>query len=286
MLLVLSASLASLAAIAAVVYLAESERAMPGHCAPGLIAIGARCCGQGQVVELGRCVRVPSRCAAGMRIVDTINPGCVAIANRIRYSGGAFRFDEADWQASGLPRTRQVWLGAFELDATEVTAHRWNACVAAGRCAPLDKGAEPGVPVTNVSATAAGAFCRTMSGRLPSSDEWLLAAAGGEARRFAWGQTGLVCRRASFGLVNGPCAIGASGPDLAGARPDGVSPDGALDLSGNVAEWTVERNGAVVARGGSYKSRVAAELQTWAQEPGQGPAVHIGFRCAYDVEQH
>jgi hypothetical protein len=93
-----------------------------------------------------------------------------------------------------------------------------------------------------------------------------------------------VCRRAAFGLDDGPCGQGSTGPELAGGRPDGKSPDGALDLSGNVAEWTLERDGTPVARGGSYRSQVAGELTTWAVERVSGTSPAIGARCAYDVE--
>jgi formylglycine-generating enzyme required for sulfatase activity len=66
-------------------------------------------------------------------------------------------------------------------------------------------------------------------------------------------------------------------------RPEGKTPDGALDLVGNVAEWTVEPNGEFVARGGSYASRVAADLKSWSVERPSGPSPEVGFRCAYDV---
>ena len=81
-----------------------------------------------------------------------------------------------------------------------------------------------------------------------------------------------MCRRAAFGLADGPCGEGATGPELAGSRPDGGNPEGVLDLSGNVAEWTVEADGTFVARGGSYRSHVASELVTWAAERVSGAA--------------
>jgi hypothetical protein len=57
-----------------------------------------------------------------------------------------------------------------------------------------------------------------------------------------------------------------------------------LDLVGNVAEWVVERRGRFTARGGSFRSRQATELKTWASEEQETAAPHIGARCAYDVE--
>lgn len=105
---------------------------------------------------------------------------------------------------------------------------------------------------------------------------------GSESTRYPWGQTGLVCRRATFGLEHGPCSSEATGPDLAGSRPDGATPTGILDLAGNVAEWTNEPNGGTLARGGSFRSRLAADLKTWAARPDP-PGPDVGFRCAYPV---
>jgi formylglycine-generating enzyme required for sulfatase activity len=58
-----------------------------------------------------------------------------------------------------------------------------------------------------------------------------------------------------------------------------VTPDGVLDLAGNVAEWTREPQ-RYVARGGSYRSHSASELKTYAAEVS-GVRPDIGFRCAY-----
>ena len=119
------------------------------------------------------------------------------------------------------------------------------------------------------------AFCRFAGGRLPTGAEWGVAAMGNDARRFPWGATGLVCRRAAYGLAAGPCAHGATGPELAASRPDGATPEGALDLSGNVAEWTREARG-YVARGGSFRSTSAAELKSFAAR-GLPSVGHHGF---------
>jgi formylglycine-generating enzyme required for sulfatase activity len=135
--------------------------------------------------------------------------------------------------------------------------------------------------VTGIEPREAERFCRFENGRLPWGDEWLFAALGKDLRRFPWGATGLVCRRAAFGLESGPCSRGG-GRELAGARADGATPEGVLDLSGNVAEWTAERDGTWLARGGSFRSLSALELKSWATEAAPPRARWVGFRCAYD----
>jgi hypothetical protein len=56
-----------------------------------------------------------------------------------------------------------------------------------------------------------------------------------------------------------------------------------MDLSGNVAEWTREPGRDYSARGGSFRSRSAAELKSWAALPDREKALYIGFRCAYPI---
>jgi formylglycine-generating enzyme required for sulfatase activity len=205
--------------------------------------------------------------------------GCVVEARRIAFTGGRLSLGVEDWQAEGVVQPRTAWVGAFDIDATEVTLERWHHCVQAGVCRAIDE-PEPGLPVIGIEPKESERYCRFENGRLPSGDEWLFAAMGAESRKFPWGATGLVCRRAAFGLEHGPCAE-AGGPDLAGTRPDGATPEGVLDLAGNVAEWTVERDGRRVARGGSFASTSALELKSWASETAPRLA-NMGFRCAYD----
>ncbi|HEX3596365.1 MAG TPA: SUMF1/EgtB/PvdO family nonheme iron enzyme, partial [Polyangiaceae bacterium] len=228
----------------------------------------------------GHCTGRPAACPAGFHAAAS-RRGCVIDERRLKYKGGRLSISSDDWQTEGVVQPRTALVAPFELDDAEVTVERWDHCVRAGVCRTAND-AEPGLPVTSVDAKEAERFCRLENGRLPTGDEWLFAAIGTEGRRFPWGATGLVCRRVAFGLVDGPCAAGG-GVELAGTRPDGATPEGALDLVGNVAEWTTERDGTHVARGGSFKSVAAVELKSWSSEAAQKPARHIGFRCAYDL---
>ncbi|MEO7033297.1 MAG: SUMF1/EgtB/PvdO family nonheme iron enzyme [Polyangiaceae bacterium] len=275
----LAAGVGVLASIAIIVRFAQAERRVPARCPAGLDAQDARCCGAGQgLTATGQCAGNATACAVRMQRDD--GGACVLPDERVHIAGGTSHFGAADWESPAqLPRDMSV--AAFEIDRAEVTVARFRLCAAANECPKVSEESEPGRPVRNINPAEAARFCAYAGGRLPTSDEWLFAAAGSAWRRFPWGNTGLVCRRATFGLVVGPCGRAGSGPDFAGARPDGATPEGVLDLAGNVAEWTREADGSFVARGGSYRSELAGDLKTWAVEVRQTRAPHIGFRCAY-----
>lgn len=276
-----AAAVAALASIAISVRFAQSERRAPARCPPGLAVQDWRCCGVGQVLASnGQCSGLASACSTEMQRNDS--GACVLPEARINLAGGTSQLGTPDWEGPA-PAPLELDVPPFALDRSEVTVARFRLCAAAGACAKISDDSEPGRPVRNIEPDEASAFCAFAGGRLPSADEWLFAAAGSAGRRYPWGNTGLVCRRASFGLVRGPCAKDGSGPELAGARPDGATPDGVLDLSGNVAEWTLERDGSFAARGGSYRSELAGDLKSWAVEPRQTRAPYVGFRCAYSV---
>jgi sulfatase modifying factor 1 len=268
-------ALAAVASIVITIMVAFAHRLGPARCPEGLVAHGARCCGDGQREAAGRCVGRAVSCAETQTLTAD---GCVAPPKRIAYSGGKALVGSPDWEKHEARGAAGASVGPYELDAFEVTLARYQACVSAGTCSAVSPG-DPGDPVRSVTPEQAETFCRFVGGRLPTGAEWVLAAMGREARRFAWGSTGLVCRRAVYGTTQGPCAEGATGPELAGSRPDGATPDGAFDLSGNVAEWTRELKG-YVARGGSFRSINAGELKSWTEER-TGARLDVGFRCAY-----
>lgn len=270
----------------ALIGLAERERSPPSFCGPGLITLGAHCCGEGQTLRDDHCAGVPLSCPPHMHIATGSNPGCVALNHRTVFGGGRPGIPPPSWSLARVVPPAREPAGPFVLDSTEVTWARYDECVQKQECPGKPGRHEPGLPVTGVNAKQAEAYCQFSGGRLPTGTEWLLAAAGAQGRRFPWGNTGLVCRRSAFGMVSGPCAEDG-GPTLAGARPDSATPDGVLDLSGNVAEWTREPGDSVIARGGSFRSKVAGALETSAVENKQPFAAaagtpYIGFRCAYD----
>ncbi len=199
----------------------------------------------------------------------------------------------SDWEAEGRVRPRTVQAGPFDLDRFEVSIGHVRCPTCPPKVAARLGGRDAARAASYVDLDEARAICAARGGRLPTEDEWIVAAAGDKPRRYPWGDTGAVCRRAAWGLTRGPCGKGATGPDTVGSHPDGTSPLGIHDLAGNVAEW-VEVPGSCdagaepclgVVRGGSYDTDLATELRTWVRRevPATSAEATIGFRCAYDV---
>ena len=262
--------------VAIVVGRSRGGRDEGARCGPGFVAGGARC-----LVPAGApCPRplVPSPL------------GCDAPDVRVLVPEATLVIGPSDWEAEGRVQPRTVHAGPFRMDAFEVTRGRW------GNAAPGDAARA----ASGMTRAEAEAFCESQrdgagAGRLPTEDEWIVAAVSGSSPppRYPWGETGAVCRRAVWGLGAGPCARvapspGAAdpGPDTVGAHPAGDSLLGIHDLSGNAAEWVATEGAggaAAVAKGGSWASDLAADLRVWAEldlAPGARDP-RVGLRCVY-----
>jgi serine/threonine protein kinase/formylglycine-generating enzyme required for sulfatase activity len=112
------------------------------------------------------------------------------------------------------------------------------------------------MPVTGISFEDARAYAAWLdqSGRVPGARlcterAWERAARGADAREFPTGE-GFLPDEANFDETYGKDAA-TMGADEVGAHPASASPFGVEDMVGNVFEWTVSTNGAIV-RGGAY----------------------------------
>jgi formylglycine-generating enzyme required for sulfatase activity len=211
--------------------------------------------------------------------------------------------------ANELPQ-HIVFLSAYWLDRFEVTVAAYEHCVRLRRCEPVPyaEGAarfrRPRLPASLVRWGDAFDYCRFVGKRLPTEAEFERAARGLTGRRYPWGNlfNSHVANHGRRGLSQTDDRDGF--PELAtvGSFPSGRTPDGIADLSGNVAEWVLDRYAAPyprgpvtdpqgpagptptnsrVFRGGHYMSAapfVRAAARDHAEPDTRSPT--LGFRCS------
>jgi formylglycine-generating enzyme required for sulfatase activity len=143
----------------------------------------------------------------------------------------------------------------------------------------------PNRPVTGVSWYEAAAYGLWAGARLPSAAEWERAARGTEGRKYPWGNDKPDATRANY-AEGGP---GTATP--VGLYPLGATPDGILDLAGNVSEWVGvfsedwhDEGKVWELRGGSWLSDASQLRSTEKISDASGSGdVDIGFRLVRDV---
>jgi formylglycine-generating enzyme required for sulfatase activity len=215
-----------------------------------------------------------------------------------------------------------VDIGAFCLDRTEVTVNDYTRCTTCDKSTLLrwqsstarqrevwqrfctfEQAGHGLHPMNCVDYDSAAMFCASTHKRLPRQEEWEYAALGGRAQQFPWGNA-----EPSGTLVSAtggeafPLPLGEAWKPLydhdgfvgtapVGSFPAGASPFGALDMAGNVWEWTSSPYCAYghlcatdlqVIRGGSFVNDSAWLLRGAHRHfAAKNVRMHaIGFRCA------
>jgi formylglycine-generating enzyme required for sulfatase activity len=235
--------------------------------------------------------------------------------------------DEEDVEADENEKPQTIiFLEAFWIDRYEVTNAQYKKFVDAtnykvpfidaGWATPYNwtnrtypEGLED-YPVLLVDWNDAQAYCAWAGARLPTEAEWEKAARGTDGRTYPWGDEIPSCEYAVIYegkpiiIENEQFGCGQIRPWPVGSKPAGVSSYGALDMVGNVWEWTSsldlsypyspddgrespEANGSRIARGGSWDDPNVAKRVRPAYRldlPPDARNISLGLRCAISAQ--
>lgn len=210
-------------------------------------------------------------------------------------SGGQFMMGRNGDDEFESP-ARSATVRPFYLDRTEVTNEEYQKFVAAtGRRAPAhwQEGKFPAdkakFPVVNVTWDDARAYAKWAQKRLPSEAEWEFAARGTAGWAYPWGNDW------RQGFANADHAQGGQ-IGAVGHYPQGATPQGVLDMCGNVWEWTAsglvsyadgkkELARGKVIRGGAFDGPRERVTTTYRGVlPVNAARDKTGFRCARDAQ--
>jgi formylglycine-generating enzyme required for sulfatase activity len=204
------------------------------------------------------------------------NDGCPA--GMALVPGGRFRLG-----------SRDVTLGDYCMDLTEVTAEAYGECVKSGKCSSEGLGCKSGAnwgsasranhPMNCVNWDQARTYCDVQDKRLQDESEWEWAARGGnQGFDHPWGNdspAGQLC----WG------GAGKSSTCAVGSNPKSDTPQGIHDLIGNVWEWTSTthegKGGLKVIRGGSFEDTKPEFFSSSKRIPNRPDDrnPNLGFRC-------
>jgi serine/threonine protein kinase len=233
--------------------------------------------------------------AGGERVPAQPPPGMAYVP------GGVFTMGSNDGDEYERPAHR-VSVRPFYMDKYEVTCEGYARFLQGANYPRLPAGwrgrsCPPGasrLPVAGVTWDDASAYARWAGKRLPTEEEWELAARGTEGLRYPWGdewRTGMANADSDGAANKGVAEVGKYG---------GESPSGLLDMAGNIWEWTASpftvypggqsrqppAGDYRVVRGGSWDSSKKFATTTYrGYWPRDTAKPTIGFRCAKDAAQ-
>ena len=228
------------------------------------------------------------------KIIEHATRGVVAIID-----SGSFRF-----------RGKVVSMSPFAIHTTEVTQEFFKKTMetidSASRYEDRSMFKGPKKPVQGITWEKAQYFCKILGGELPTEAQWEFAGRAGDNEGTLWTSDDVMSVNKYAVFAENSMKLGkqdsAYGPhDVATKTPNSL---GLYDMSGNVAEWTLDNYFAItfkiedsnptgsylgtnkVLKGGSWKDK-AKKLNMTARDD-EDPrywADYIGFRCAFPLHR-
>ncbi|MBR6450053.1 MAG: SUMF1/EgtB/PvdO family nonheme iron enzyme [Fibrobacter sp.] len=228
------------------------------------------------------------------KIIEHASRGVVAIID-----SGSFRF-----------RGKVVSMSPFAIHTTEVTQEFFKKTMetidSASRYEDRSMFKGPKKPVQGITWEKAQYFCKILGGELPTEAQWEFAGRAGANEGTLWTSDDVMSVNKYAVFAENSMKLGkqdsAYGPhDVATKTPNAL---GLYDMSGNVAEWTLDNYFAItfkiedsnptgsylgtnkVLKGGSWKDK-AKNLNMTARDD-EDPrywADYIGFRCAFPLHR-
>jgi formylglycine-generating enzyme required for sulfatase activity len=179
---------------------------------------------------------------------------------------------------------------AFYLDQLEITVGQYKVFDDKYDETPFTEGRScPNCPAMGIDWTHANRYCQWAGKRLPTEVEWVTAASGESGNLWPWGNEFSPERANLLGHEDGSFSVAP-----VGSYPQGASPYGLLDMTGNVWEWVStpyapsgggpETTPLRIVKGGGWtsdKKSARISFKNVVYQAMKNPT--IGFRCAKSI---
>ena len=181
---------------------------------------------------------------------------------------------------------------SFYIDQIPVTISAYKECVRYGKCLSehyrnyytqfWESDLYDQFPVTFVNWFDAKNYCNVFGGDLPTAQQWELAAGYTFQFDYPWGNSLPGLSRANLdGYYQWLTP--------AGWLPEGASPFGVLDMTGNVREWVLDEiyldnDNKLLKGGGDSDPFSAGMIESYYDHGPTSSGFNRGFRCVYPAK--